>query len=122
MAPAVELSSAQREELRGDLDLLERELREGLEGSAEAARPVELDQPTMGRVSRIDAIAQQKMLEANRQAQRTRLQQARSALRRLEEGEYGDCLSCGCCVGYARLKARPEAFLCIECQSRRELS
>ncbi len=88
--------------------------------SAAAARPVELDQPAMGRVSRIDAIQQQKMLEANRASQSARLRLARSALRRLEDGEYGECMGCGEEIGTARLHVRPESLYCIQCQSARE--
>jgi DnaK suppressor protein len=116
----MELSEAELAELRGDHDMLARELRDGLGASAEGARPVELDQTAIGRVSRIDAIQQQKMLVANRQAQKSRLQQVQSALHRFDAEEYGECLGCGEGVGYTRLKARPEAFLCIECQSARE--
>lgn len=114
------LEPAERAELRADLDALVVELRESLEGSADAARPVELDQPAVGRVSRIDAIQQQKMLEATRASQRVRLQQIRSALARFEENEYGECQGCGEQIGYARLKARPESAFCIECQTSRE--
>jgi DnaK suppressor protein len=116
----MDLTPDQRGELRSALEQLERELQSALEGSAEAARPVQLDQPTVGRVSRIDAVQQQKMLQANRSGQRARLQQVRSALRRFDEDEYGDCVSCGSEIGHARLTASPEAFLCIDCQSARE--
>jgi len=114
------LTREQRSELSKDLADLTLELQKTLEGSAKAARPVELDQPAIGRVSRIDAIQQQKMLQANRQAQKTRLGLVRSALRRFEEGEYGDCKECGESIGYKRLKARPESVFCIECQAARE--
>jgi RNA polymerase-binding transcription factor len=114
------LTRAQRVELKIDLEALVRELQETLEGTAQAARPVELDQPAVGRVSRIDAIQQQKMLEANRQAQLARLGLVRSALLRYEDDEYGDCPGCGESVGYARLKARPESVFCIACQTSRE--
>jgi len=114
------LSQKQLEEFRSALDSLAIELAEILSETAEAARPVELDQPAIGRVSRIDAIQQQKMLEANREAQRARLQLVRSALHRMDDGEYGDCLSCGDEVGLPRLRARPESLNCIECQSARE--
>ena len=114
------LSNEQRSELLKDLENLARELQHSLEGTAEAARPVELDQPAVGRVSRIDAIQQQKMLEANRHAQRARLGLVRTALLRVEEDEYGDCRSCGESVGYKRLKARPESVFCVDCQAARE--
>ncbi len=42
------------------------------------------------------------------------------ALRRLDEGEYGICESCGEKISVARLKARPVTTLCIECKSDQE--
>ena len=114
------LTREQLSELVKDLEDLSFELRESLAGSAQAARPVELDQPAVGRVSRIDAIQQQKMLEANRQAQTMRLALVRAALLRAEEDEYGDCKGCGESIGHKRLKARPESAFCIECQAARE--
>ena len=119
-ASPVELTGTECDELRRDLQALAVELEDMIEGTRQAARPVELDQPAVGRVSRIDAIQQQKMLEANRNAQRSRIQLVRSALSRFDDGEYGDCPGCGECVGYARLKARPESVFCIDCQSSRE--
>jgi DnaK suppressor protein len=114
------LTPIQLDALREALESLVEELSCALAGTAEAARPVELDQPAIGRVSRIDAIQQQKMTEANRQAQRSRLSLARSALRRFEEDEYGDCMACGDEIGSARLTARPESLFCIGCQQARE--
>jgi len=43
------------------------------------------------------------------------------ALRRLEEGEYGICETCGEEIGIARLKARPVTTLCIDCKSIQEV-
>lgn len=107
---------------RERLEALIGELQRTLEDSAESARPVELDQPAMGRVSRIDAIQQQKMTEANRASQRSRLSLARSALQRLESGDFGECLACGEEIGDRRLVARPESLYCVDCQRERERS
>lgn len=87
--------------------------------AAEGAAPVDLDQP-IGRVSRIDAIQQQRMVEANRAAMQRRLAQVRGALERIEAGDYGDCAACEEPIGFPRLVARPETPLCITCQSKRE--
>lgn len=38
-----------------------------------------------------------------------------SALRRLEEGTYGDCMSCHNPIPYGRLLAMPEATYCVGC-------
>ena len=42
------------------------------------------------------------------------------ALHRLEQGEYGVCLSCGRPIPKGRLEAAPEAERCIECQEVQE--
>jgi len=42
------------------------------------------------------------------------------ARKRMEEGEYGDCLDCGDDIPFARLLAYPTATRCIACQSQRE--
>lgn len=43
-----------------------------------------------------------------------------AALRRMDEGTYGTCERCGNPVGEERLRARPWATLCIDCQRRLE--
>lgn len=43
-----------------------------------------------------------------------------AALQKIDDGEYGECMSCGEQIGVARLKARPVAELCIECKSEQE--
>ena len=87
--------------------------------AAEGSRPVDLDEP-IGRISRVDAMQQQKMLAANRQAAQQRRRQVDAALDRIEAGEYGECQGCGEEIEPRRLGAHPEAPLCLDCQSRRE--
>jgi len=113
------LTEAQRVSLRRALEVLEGQLANAHEASADGAAPVDLDEP-IGRISRMDAIAQQRMVEASRASMQRRLQQVRAALRRFEEDEYGVCVTCGEGVGLRRLEARPEAAFCIACQSDRE--
>ncbi len=43
------------------------------------------------------------------------LAQVKNALRRLHEGEYGICESCGDEIAVARLEVMPFATLCVEC-------
>lgn len=43
-----------------------------------------------------------------------------AALRRLNEGRYGECADCGKAIAFDRLKVEPAALRCIECESRRE--
>ncbi len=114
-----ELTPPQHEELRQTLDALGDELRHILEVSEDGTRPVDLDQP-IGRLSRMDAMQQQSMARANRQTAQLRLKQVSAALQRFSKEEYGYCMECEEPIGYTRLKVRPEAALCIVCQSQRE--
>lgn len=49
-----------------------------------------------------------------------RLRQVRHALAKFDDGSYGQCEGCGEDIGSSRLLARPEASLCIACQTRAE--
>ena len=42
------------------------------------------------------------------------------ALERMERGDYGKCLECGCLISKKRLDVVPGAKLCIECKSKSE--
>lgn len=42
------------------------------------------------------------------------------ALKRVEEGTYGNCLGCGCQIAKKRLAALPHSEYCIECQKKKE--
>jgi DnaK suppressor protein len=48
------------------------------------------------------------------------VQVLRHALAKFEDGSYGLCEECGQPIGASRLLARPEARLCITCQTRAE--
>ena len=104
-----------------ELIRLREELLAVADSAAEGARPVDLDQP-IGRISRVDAMQQQKMVAVNRQAAQQRRRLVEAALSRIEEDEYGECLGCGEEIDPRRLEAHPEAPFCIECQGRREQS
>lgn len=85
-----------------------------------STEPVVLDQQSVGRVSRVDAIQQQQMAVANKAQATQQLQRIESALRRIEEGLFGYCLDCGESITEPRLQVQPEATLCLGCQSARE--
>lgn len=46
----------------------------------------------------------------------TRVREIYSALERLRRGSFGTCTECGGAIGIERLKARPTASVCFECQ------
>ena len=48
------------------------------------------------------------------------LDQIEAALRRIEDGSYGQCADCGVEIPSARLDVAPEASRCIACQEKVE--
>lgn len=115
-----ELTEKQIAELEAQLVQLRQEIVDLQASSTQGGKTVELDQASVGRLSRIDAMQQQQMAHASQRLASQRLAQIDAAFQRLAEGEYGFCALCEEPIGYARLKAKPEAPFCVACQSGRE--
>ena len=92
------------------------------DASKQAARPVELDQSRVGRLSRMDDLQSQAMSVAAGERLRRELRRIADALQRLDDGEYGYCLECGEQISVGRLRVDPAVTYCIECARRREQS
>ncbi len=88
---------------------------EAREGTSADRAPVELDQQSIGRVSRIDAIQQQAMARAQDARRGVRARLIAAALRRIQEDEYGYCVACGEEIPIARLKIDPACAQCVAC-------
>ena len=76
---------------------------------------VELDQQSIGRLSRMDALQSQAMAQAHKRRRAGMKEALHSALKRVEENEYGYCVSCGEEIGIERLIANPVIIKCIPC-------
>jgi len=88
------------------------------EGTADT---VMLDQSSVGRLSRMDAMQQQAMaaeMRARLESQRLGL---KAALDRITAGSYGMCCQCDVEMDVARLSGDPAAVFCAECSTEREL-
>ena len=111
------------EEIEQFRALIETRLEEVSHAMGEAsanAGTVMLDQSSVGRLSRMDAMQQQAMasgLRAALQRQKLRLAAART---RLENGSFGTCCQCGAAIALPRLQADPGTPFCADCQAERE--
>lgn len=77
--------------------------------------PVELDQTSVGRLSRMDALQVQAMAQAGRKRRTIELQRIEAALARIEAGEFGACVRCGEDIPPARLEIDPAIAVCLNC-------
>ena len=83
------------DEARAALIARQEELALEAAANADSTDTVELQQDSVGRLSRMDALQQQAMAQAQarrRAQERTRIG---AALERLDDGEWGYCLTCG---------------------------
>jgi DnaK suppressor protein len=55
-----------------------------------------------------------------RDRERKLISKIREALQRIEDGNFGQCESCGDDISIERLMARPVTTLCIECKRKEE--
>ena len=78
---------------------------------------VELDQQMVGRLSRMDALQAQAMAKAQGLRRQQETQRLKTALIRMDEGEYGCCEDCGEDIALKRLQLDPAALKCISCAS-----
>ncbi|WP_421726395.1 TraR/DksA family transcriptional regulator [Bauldia sp.] len=101
--------------VRANLTAQRRELEALSAGSAEARKPVALDQQSVGRLSRMDALQGQAMANAAERRRTTEIARIDAALRRLDDGTYGECLRCGEEIAEKRLEIDPAATLCVAC-------
>ena len=113
--------SSRYNELRKMLEDRRRELMNAVQGKIRDVRASEgkerevLDQ---GESSEVDI--QEDIEFALIQMKSETLNKVDAALRRLEEGTYGNCFECGDEISEARLRALPFAVRCKDCEEERE--
>ena len=86
--------------------------------SADAAKPVELDQSAIGRLTRMDAMRGQSMAIETKARREHQLLRIEGALQRITTGDYGLCLTCGEEINTRRLEVDPSYTQCIECADK----
>lgn len=91
------------------------ELQSASAATAADRKPVELDQQSVGRLSRMDAMQQQAMAAARDGRRHGRIRALRAAIRRIETGDFGWCDTCGEAIAPARLDLDPTIMRCRDC-------
>jgi DnaK suppressor protein len=77
--------------------------------------PVTLDQESVGRLSRIDAMQVQAMALAQERRRNAERLAIAAALQRIGVGEFGYCAECGDPIAIRRLRNNPTAVRCLDC-------
>jgi DnaK suppressor protein len=111
-----DLNKAEIQALKKQINQEVENLEEQLSINADAADPVILDQTSVGRISRIDAIQQQQLASSTRRQAQQRLTRLTQALKAISENRYGYCQQCDEPIGVKRLQVQPGAAFCLPCQ------
>ncbi|WP_331251149.1 TraR/DksA family transcriptional regulator [Rhizorhabdus dicambivorans] len=77
--------------------------------------PVTLDQESVGRLSRIDAMQVQAMALAAQRHRQAECSRIDAALMRIDSGDYGWCVRCGEEIEAKRLDRAPATTMCLAC-------
>lgn len=105
------------ERLKSKLLEVQSEIEELDSMSKASTATVTLDQSSIGRLSRMDALQGQQMaLEAKRR-RKPQLLRIKAALARMENGDFGYCASCGEEIAFGRLAIDPTAVRCVTCSA-----
>ena len=86
-----------------------------IEDSRDYRAPVELDQQSVGRLSRMDAMQQQEMAKDITRRRLHHKVALERALSRLRDGEFGYCTTCGEPIAVRRLEIDPTFEQCVRC-------
>ena len=112
------MKQAELEAARKRLLVLRDEL-EALSDAAEEARStVHLDQQSVGRLSRMDALQSQAMAQATERTRLAAIKRIDAALQRIDDGDYGICTECGEEIAVRRLEIDPAVPQCVGCAGR----
>ena len=76
---------------------------------------VGLDQSKVGRLSRMDALQKQAMSQEVNRRREVELTRINAALQRIEEDEFGYCITCGEEIERKRLELNPSLPQCSKC-------
>ena len=109
------LTSADLNHFRKQLEAERDDLMRQQEASDADRAPVSLDQQSVGRLSRMDAMQVQAMAKAVDDRRRIALLQIDAALKRLETDDFGYCIKCDDAIARKRLDLDPKVAVCVSC-------
>lgn len=96
------------------------DLKASLQMAKASTETVELDQASVGRVSRGDALQAQSMAQETSRLKEQQLRKISMALSLIQSGDYGFCSVCDDEIDHRRLEIDPASTMCVPCASKQE--
>lgn len=111
-------TKAQRAEFERRLHSELSDLQQHQQEAFDAADTVELDQSSIGRLSRMDAMQSQAMAKATLQRRKQKRIDILAALEKLQGDDFGYCEDCDEVINLPRLEFNPSVAYCLKCSDR----
>lgn len=118
VAESVKLMAIDLNYFKDKLTTLKKDVQRNIETLREKSQPVSPD-CSLGRLTRQEAMQEQNMALTNLRDYELKLKRIESALLRIENGSFGECLDCGEDIAIGRLEIMPEGIFCIHCASKK---
>lgn len=105
----------EKQSVRKEIDLRIAKMKKTIERLHEQIKPIEVNDGSIGRVTRMDAIQQKSMLEANLRSAEELLSNLERALDNLDKPFFGICAKCQRQIPLERILVIPETRFCVNC-------
>ncbi len=115
------VNDSELQQIRSQLEQMKRGLLEDEQAfNREGARPVELDQSRVGRLSRVDAMQAQQMALDGERRRKLQMVKVEAALARISNKSYGYCSECEEEIDPRRLSINPTNEMCVRCAESKD--
>lgn len=111
------MTPTQKKEIKAEINRVLEQLKDEIIRLRELTKPI-APENAIGRVSRMDAINNKSVNEAALRKAVTRFKGLESALKRIDDENFGLCHGCGEDIPTGRLMLLPESVLCVKCASQ----
>lgn len=111
------MDPSERQRFKSIIQKQIQQVTEDIERYKELAKPISPDN-AIGRVSRMEAISEKSVNDANLRKAQARSQALAKALIRVETEDFGICLRCEEYIAHKRLEILPESQVCMNCLNR----
>lgn len=98
-----------------------RRLEQSLNQAKVTTQTVELDQSSVGRLTRMDALQQQAMARGMLDRILLRKKALAAALARIDAARFGQCCQCDGDIDFQRLDNDPATVFCYDCMAERAI-
>ena len=103
-----------REELRRSIQSEIETLQGTIKNLENSSKPVPPDN-AYGRLSRMEAINSKSISEAGLKSARARLPRLETALKKIDDPDFGICVRCNQPIPKGRIMLVPESTVCVQC-------